>query len=1297
MKRQFRALLIAIAMMAPLAAPAQPEDGEALLQLVEQARFWEARDAEQRASEAWQRVLAADPDNEEALGRLAALRVTAGERGEAEALAERLRARNPDSRWLQTYREARLNAEVDREALRRARELAGTDRPEEALEAYRRAFDGETPPPGTLAREYFEVMGGMPERRAEAIEGLRDQENRHPEDPRYTLARARVQSYQAATRRAALDTFESLQRRTDPPEGLKAAWRQTLLWLDAEPADMPRYERYLAQHAPDAEVAQRRAALADRLPGSPRARRDAAVQEAFAELDAGDVGAAESTFSALRRQSPRSAEAAGGLGLVRLRQERFAEASELLDEAMRLQPATAGRWESAARSARFFQNFEQAQSAEAEGEDELALAAYERAFSAPPAGLDPALRLPYAELLLRQGRIAEAESLTRQVRQARPESGNAVALLVRILIQRGEIAEAEALAKDAPPEARAALAPARARALRERAGEANAAGDRERAKAMLREAIALAPDSPWPRLDLARILREEGQQREADRLLDSLASTHPELEAVRLAQAYALADAERWGEVLEILEALPAAQRDREAEALQRRAWIRYQIERARLAREAGDYALAFRAMSEADAAASNEARFAGVLAGGWAELGDPARALAYLRRAFADAPDDIGQRLQYAGLLLEMGHYAEFEAQAEHLLEQDLNTAQSAQLEELIIGFRIAMADRERQEGELDAAYSLLRDVVRRRPREPRVQMALARVFEAGGDHAEALAIYDNLVARLENPEPELLRARINALLAAGHLDPAERALRELETEGKDDPELYELRARLADARGNEGLALRHYQRARSLRAREPEGRASLQPPQLAIIEQVRRNERLTPRPVRDAMQERSPEAPEQVLRPRPGAFAEPVAPAQREARSAGAARASEGASGSAGEATARRIDTLSGRTSGWAAGGFHSRVRDGEAGLSRLFNLEVPMELYSAATRLGRFGLRVTPVLVDSGDITGPRRLRFGTLALIDGGDTDLDLDQSDSGIAVGLRYAMGSFRADVGSTPLGFAEERLVGGIRWAPSFGPWQIEMALSRRAVSDSVLSYAGTRDPLTGLSFGGVNRTGARVDIAYEFGDYGVYGNAGFRGYDGRNTDDNSAFEIGAGAYARALRSRAMELTYGLNITSFFYDKNRRFFTLGHGGYFSPQSFVSVGVPVSLEGRYHELVWRLHGAVGLQAFNEDGAAYYPNNPGLQAQLEERIALDPESDLVAGYSDNSQSGLGYAFGAAAEYRLNRHFFAGGRLATDNARDFNEYQFAAFLRYYFNAQPELPASPRGLPSHYEGSGL
>ena len=1295
MRRHFRALLMAFALSVPLSA-AQAEDDAALQQLVEQARFWETRDADQRAREAWQRVLAADPEHEEALARLAALRIAAGERAGAEALAERLRATNPGSPWLQTYREARLAAEVDREALRRARELAAADRPEEALAAYQRTFGGKAPPPGALAREYFEVMGGIPQRRKEAIAGLREQEARHPADPRYALARARVQSYEADTRRAALETFEALQKRENPPEGLKAAWRQALLWLDAEPEDLARYERYLAQHAPDTEVARRRAALADRLPDSPRARRDAAVQEAFAELDAGAIAAAEKAFGELRRRNPRSAEAAGGLGLVRLRQERFAEASELLEEAMRLQPQAAGRWESAARSARFFKRFEQAQAAEAEGDDAAALTAYERAFENPPADLDPTLRLPYAELLLRQGRVADAEAQARRVRQARPDNGDAIALLVRILIQRGEIAEAAALAEDAPPAARAALAPARARALRERAGQANAEGDREHAKALLREAIALAPESPWPRLDLARILREEGRQREADRLLDSLAQTHPELDSVRLAQAYARADAERWGEALQTLEALPPSERDREAKALQRRAWIHYQVERARLAREAGDYALAFRALSEADAAARNDAQFAGLLAGGWAELGDPARALAYLRRAFADAPDDIGQRLQYAGLLLEMGHSAEFEAQAEHLLEQDLSAEQAARLEELIVGFRIAMADREREAGDLDAAYALLRDVVRRRPREPRVQMALARVLEAGGDHAEALAIYDHLLARLDTPEPDLLRARVNALLAAGHLDAAERALEALETDNDQDPEWHELRARLAEARGNAGRALRHYERARSLRARAPEGRPELEPPKLALIDAASRNELLSPRPVRDAMQERNPDAPEQVLRPRPGAFAEAVPPARRDASRTERAPVARGAGDGDAETTSGRIAILRGRTSAWAAGAFHSRVRDGETGLSRLFNIEAPMDLQSGATSLGRFGLRLTPVLVDSGDISGPRRLRFGTLALIDGGDPDLDLEQSDSGIAVGLRYAMGSFRADIGSTPLGFAEERLVGGIRWAPSFGPWQIRMALSRRAVSDSILSYAGTRDPLTGLNFGGVNRTGARIDIAYEFGDYGVYGNAGFRGYDGRNTDDNSAFEIGAGAYARALRARAMTLTYGLNITSFFYDKNRRFFTLGHGGYFSPQSFVSVGVPVSLEGRHHDLVWRVHGAVGLQAFNEDGAAYYPNNPGLQAQLEERAARNPDGALVAGYSDNSQSGLGYAFGAAAEYRLDRHFFAGGRLATDNARDFNEYQFAAFLRYYFNAQPELPDAPRGLPAHYEGSG-
>ncbi|MBC3911647.1 cellulose synthase subunit BcsC-related outer membrane protein, partial [Undibacterium umbellatum] len=145
------------------------------------------------------------------------------------------------------------------------------------------------------------------------------------------------------------------------------------------------------------------------------------------------------------------------------------------------------------------------------------------------------------------------------------------------------------------------------------------------------------------------------------------------------------------------------------------------------------------------------------------------------------------------------------------------------------------------------------------------------------------------------------------------------------------------------------------------------------------------------------------------------------------------------------------------------------------------------------------------------------------------------------------------------------------------RWSGSDDGLSLGIEVARRSVSDSYLSYAGAKDSLYGLTWGGVTRTGIKLDTSYDGEDGGVYASAGYYGLTGKNVAKNSMGEIGVGAYWRAYKTNDFSFTTGLGLTSFFYNKNLRYFSYGHGGYFSPKSYVALGIPLEIAGRKGKL------------------------------------------------------------------------------------------------------------------------
>ena len=326
--------------------------------LIEQARHWERNRRPDMARQLWGKLLAVDPRHPDALQGMAVLNIDESRFEEAQSYVDRLRKVRPDHPALERLSRQVRTRTTSQALLATARQQAQAGQADAASRSYREAL-GAKPANDELALEYYQTLGGTNEGWDEARVGLERLAQAQPSQGQVQLAYARHLSYRMPTRNEAIRRLSALAARTDVPNSVRqdarTAWLQALLWSGSA-ADPAQLRQYISSVGPDPrlsallqarEKAPAGTGSASAVPAAPSAR-DLAMKAAYAALDAGELDAAASQFETLLRQRPREVDALGGLGLTRLRQERFDEAVELLGRAT-AQPA-GSRWKTMAWS-----------------------------------------------------------------------------------------------------------------------------------------------------------------------------------------------------------------------------------------------------------------------------------------------------------------------------------------------------------------------------------------------------------------------------------------------------------------------------------------------------------------------------------------------------------------------------------------------------------------------------------------------------------------------------------------------------------------------------------------------------------------------------------------------------------------------------------------------------------------------------------------------------------------------------------------------------------------------------------
>lgn len=234
---------------------------------------------------------------------------------------------------------------------------------------------------------------------------------------------------------------------------------------------------------------------------------------------------------------------------------------------------------------------------------------------------------------------------------------------------------------------------------------------------------------------------------------------------------------------------------------------------------------------------------------------------------------------------------------------------------------------------------------------------------------------------------------------------------------------------------------------------------------------------------------------------------------------------------------------------------------------------------------------------------------------------------------------------------------------GGFRLRPAGGP--VTLLLSRDSVQDTMLSYAGMRDSASGQVWGGVMSN--RIGVQFNKGDAasGFYAGTGYEFITGTNVADNKRMDGNVGVYWRVLSTPNGSLTVGANLFGMHYDKNLQYFTLGQGGYFSPQSYFLFSIPVTWQGTYNKkLVYKISGSLGSQHFSDDATPFFPTDASLQ-----KIG-NPY------YAAQAVTGASYTLDAHLGYRLTPNWLLSGFLNANNTRNYSAQSAGVDAKYLFH---------------------
>lgn len=353
--------------------------------------------------------------------------------------------------------------------------------------------------------------------------------------------------------------------------------------------------------------------------------------------------------------------------------------------------------------------------------------------------------------------------------------------------------------------------------------------------------------------------------------------------------------------------------------------------------------------------------------------------------------------------------------------------------------------------------------------------------------------------------------------------------------------------------------------------------------------------------------------------------------------------------------------LAVLQASISPWAGGGATVSSRSGEAGFDQLVRLDTTLEASTVIAKQARVTAQMDSVLLETGTASATPLYSYGSSGTAP--------TEAPYWIGVGgeVQLATHHLMASIGTTPYNFPVHNITGSLDWKPSAF---VALFGSRGPVKESMLSYAGAKDPSTGKIWGGVVATEGGIRLSDAGVHSGMEAQFAYASLSGKNVRDNTRIRGSVNAWWKALQNPAGTLTTGVGMMGMHYDRNLQYFTWGQGGYFSPDSYLMFNVPFHWEGTEHrDLSYAIHGSAGVQNYNQGSV--------VAGSFLQTVDTAPKT------------AVNLSIDGRVSYRITPHLYIEAFSQGNNSYNYTQQTSGFALKFMLNRHPEKEtASPYGL---------